>query len=42
VSGNAADVYLFLWNRTGTDNVELTGDERVLDIWRDKARVSWS
>src|SRR4051795_5546983 len=37
VSGRASDVYLFLWNRTGTDNVELTGDERVLDIWRERA-----
>jgi uncharacterized protein (TIGR03083 family) len=42
VSGTAADVYLFLWNRAGTDRVELIGDQKVLDIWRDKARVTWS
>jgi len=42
VSGNAADVYLVLWNRAGTDSVELTGDDRVLDIWREKARINWS
>ena len=42
ISGAASDVYLFLWNRAGTDHVELTGDERVLDIWREKARITWS
>src|SRR4051794_35063973 len=42
VSGTASDVYLFLWNRAGTDQVELTGDERVLDLWREKARINWS
>ena len=42
VSGNAVDVYLFLWNRAGTDHVDLTGEERVLDIWREKARITWS
>ena len=42
VSGPASDVYQFLWNRAGTDRVELDGNERVLDIWREKARVTWS
>src|SRR3954462_1137017 len=42
VSGKASDVYLFLWNRVGSDRVELDGDERVLDIWREKARITWS
>jgi uncharacterized protein (TIGR03083 family) len=41
VSGEASNVYQFLWNRVGTDQVELIGDERVLEVWREKARVSW-
>jgi uncharacterized protein (TIGR03083 family) len=42
VSGPASDVYLFLWNRLGPERVELDGDEQVLELWREKARVSWS
>src|SRR3954447_13666489 len=42
VSGKASDVYMFLWNRAGTDRVDLDGDARVLDVWREKARINWS
>jgi uncharacterized protein (TIGR03083 family) len=42
VTGAANDLYLMLWNRRGTDGLELDGDERVLDTWREKARVTWS
>ena len=40
-AGAASDLYLLLWNRRGTDGLDVTGDERVLDLWRDKAQVNW-
>lgn len=42
VSGPAADLYLFLWNRRDTEGLDLEGDERVLDIWREKAQITFS
>ena len=42
VEGPASDLYLLLWNRGGTDGLELTGDESILDTWQEKARVTWS
>jgi uncharacterized protein (TIGR03083 family) len=41
IAGAATDVYLFLWNRTGPDNLEVHGDESVLALWRTKARITW-
>lgn len=42
VTGTAADLYLLLWNRTSGSNVDLAGDDGVLDVWRESCRVVWS
>lgn len=31
--GSASDLFLFTWNRIGTDHLELTGDRSVVDAW---------
>lgn len=41
VAGDAADLYLLLWNRDGRDNLTVDGDETLLDLWRDKATIRW-
>jgi uncharacterized protein (TIGR03083 family) len=38
----ASDLYLALWNRRGTGDLDVTGDPGVLDLWRAKATVRWS
>ena len=40
VSGPADAIYLALWNRG--DEVEVTGDDGLLDRWRAAQRVRWS
>lgn len=40
LSGSAADVYLFLWNRGGS--VGITGDGLLADRWRSTQQVRWS
>jgi uncharacterized protein (TIGR03083 family) len=42
VTGAAADVYLLLWNRAGTDRLRVEGDGSLLDHWRGSARIRWS
>jgi uncharacterized protein (TIGR03083 family) len=42
VTGRASDLYLLLWNRQGVDGIEVSGDSKVLDLWREKAQVTWS
>jgi uncharacterized protein (TIGR03083 family) len=42
VSGAASDLYQFLWNRLPVDAVTVDGDAAVLDLWQDKARITWS
>jgi uncharacterized protein (TIGR03083 family) len=42
VTGKANDLYLFLWNRRDDAGLDVTGDRRVLELWRDKAHVTWS
>lgn len=42
VRGPAADLYLLLWNRGGTDRVDLDGDGSLLDLWRDKLTIRWA
>jgi uncharacterized protein (TIGR03083 family) len=42
VSGPPAAVYLTLWNRGGTEDLEIRGDRSVLDTWREQMRVRWS
>lgn len=42
VTGSPAGLYLLLWNRGGTDGLEVRGDVRVLNTWREQMRVRWS
>lgn len=42
VYGSASDLYLLLWNRCGSDRVEVRGDPAVLESWRARATVRWS
>jgi uncharacterized protein (TIGR03083 family) len=41
VEGDAAAIYLLLWNRGNRDGLTVSGDESLLDLWRDKARIGW-
>ena len=34
VTGPATDLYLALWNRAGTERLEVAGDSAVLELWR--------
>jgi hypothetical protein len=40
LAGAAADLYLFLWNRAGLAGLTVDGDPAVLDLWRERARIS--
>lgn len=40
--GRSADLYLFLWNRRPAVAVEIDGDDRAVELWRQLARVRWS
>ncbi|ONH30280.1 maleylpyruvate isomerase N-terminal domain-containing protein [Pseudofrankia asymbiotica] len=40
IRGAASDLYLFLWNRQGADRIDVVGDRSVLDLWRDRARIT--
>ena len=42
VSGTASDVYQFLWNRRDRSAVHIDGNPIVLDLWQEKARITWS
>jgi uncharacterized protein (TIGR03083 family) len=42
VRGTASELYVWLWNRSSTDDLERTGDEEPLRLWRDHARVTWT
>ena len=42
ISGSASALYLLLWNRAPSGPVNVDGDRSVLQLWRDKARVTWS
>ena len=39
LTGAAADLYLFLWNRAEADPLRVDGDASLLDLWRESARV---
>jgi uncharacterized protein (TIGR03083 family) len=41
LTGPAGELYLLLWNRGGTDRIEVRGDRAVLDLWRERAQVRW-
>lgn len=38
--GTASDLYLHLWNRAPQKAVEFSGEQRVLELWRELARVT--
>lgn len=42
VTGDAAVLYLLLWNRGGRDGLTIEGDETLLDLWQEKARIQWA
>jgi len=42
VRGPVSDLYLLLWNRRGTDGLEVQGDPALLDLWRTSIQVRWS
>jgi len=42
VRGAASDLYLLLWNRRGSQGLEVTGDHSVIDFWRENAQIHWS
>jgi uncharacterized protein (TIGR03083 family) len=42
VGGPASDLYQLLWNRRDATGLQVSGDKRVLDLWRTKALVTWS
>jgi uncharacterized protein (TIGR03083 family) len=42
VAGPASDLYQLLWNRRGTEGLQVEGDPGLLDLWRTSVRVRWS
>jgi uncharacterized protein (TIGR03083 family) len=41
VRGSAADLYLLVWNRRQLDDLDVTGDASLLDLWRSSVQVRW-
>jgi uncharacterized protein (TIGR03083 family) len=41
VTGPSAELYLLLWNRGTPDGLDISGDEKLLDGFREQARVTW-
>ncbi|MFJ9952921.1 maleylpyruvate isomerase family mycothiol-dependent enzyme [Kitasatospora sp. NPDC091207] len=39
LGGPAHDLYLLLWNRLPAEQVEVTGDRALLDLWRETAAI---
>lgn len=37
--GRAGDLYLYLWNRPPQDPIQIDGDQRVAQLWREQARI---
>jgi uncharacterized protein (TIGR03083 family) len=42
VSGRSSDLYLMLWNRSGTTGLEVAGDTAALAAWAAQFQVTWS
>jgi uncharacterized protein (TIGR03083 family) len=42
LTGNAADLYLVLWNRAEDSSVTVTGDRELLELWHGTSRIRWS
>ena len=41
VRGTASDLYLALWNRISTNDLDVTGDRSVLERWRETIKITW-
>jgi uncharacterized protein (TIGR03083 family) len=41
VTADAASLYLLLWNRYSGADLDVRGDATLLDLWRDKAQITW-
>jgi uncharacterized protein (TIGR03083 family) len=41
VSGPASDLFLMLWNRRGTQGLDVIGDGALLELWRERVQVRW-
>ena len=41
IRAGASDLYLLLWNRPTLEEPELLGDAALLDLWRERVRVTW-
>jgi uncharacterized protein (TIGR03083 family) len=41
VQGSASDLHLLLWNRGGTEDLEVRGDAMLLGLWRDSVHIRW-
>lgn len=42
LAGPANDLYLALWNRRGLDGLAVHGNSAVLDVWRERAHITWA
>ena len=42
VTGDAAALYVLLWNRRDTVGLELQGTPDLLDLWRETVRITWT
>ncbi len=42
VTGEAEALYLLLWNRAGRDHLSISGDARLLDLWKERIQIRWS
>ncbi|MGI5244886.1 maleylpyruvate isomerase family mycothiol-dependent enzyme [Dactylosporangium sp. CA-139066] len=40
--GAASDLYLALWNRRTTSDLDVDGDVSVLGVWRERATIRWT
>jgi uncharacterized protein (TIGR03083 family) len=41
ISGSAADIAIFLWNRPAGPSLRIEGDDAALDVWRETCRIEW-
>lgn len=41
VTATASELYLLLWNRLPENVGAITGDDAVLRLWRERARIEW-
>jgi hypothetical protein len=39
VRGPASDLFLLLWNRRGSEGLDVVGDASTLELWRSLAKI---